>query len=860
MAKRKSKDKQAATAGDPYAGREAEKYEKPIPSREFILQQMARSAEPVSHAQLCEELGLDDEDQQEALRRRLIAMSRDGQLISNRRGVYGLVDRMELLRGRVHGNKEGYGFFVPQDGSGDLFLGPREMQKVFDGDIVLARVSGVDRRGRREGMIVEVLERSCTQLVGRYYSEDGLGVVVPDNRRINQEILVVEKDSKGAGDGQFVVVEITAYPDRHRKTKGRITEILGDHMTPGMEIDVAIRSHDLPWEWPVAVTQAAEALDDHVPAEEIRQRVDLRDLPFVTIDGEDAKDFDDAVFCERASRGGYKLYVAVADVSHYVTPGSPLDREAQNRGNSVYFPGHVIPMLPEKLSNGLCSLRPDVDRLTMVCEMQVSRAGRITNYWFYEAVIHSHARLTYTEYSDMMEEQSTTARRRSQKRLRKHYGELVPHLELLYELYKKLAHVRRQAGSLDFGSNETRIVFGETRKIREIVPVERNDAHRLIEECMLAANVCTARFLDSARLPVLYRVHEGPNEEKLDNLREYLRELGIVLSRHKKPKPRDFQRVLQQAADRPDRHLIETMLVRSMLQAVYQPDNIGHFGLGFDAYTHFTSPIRRYPDLLIHRALRYLIRRMSQWRHVRKARGAPRLPRKQVYPYDREDMQQFGEFCSMTERRADDAVDDVVEWLKCEYVSDRVGEEFDGTVAGVTGFGIFVTLDGIYVEGLVHITELRNDYYQFDPVHQLLRGQHSGVTYHLGDAVKVRIARVDLDERKIDLVLAEDKPASKRRRRKGSGGRGKSKAVDQMGEASKSAKSARKGAGEKSGKKSESKDKPKDKSKGQESGKKNVSKDTSNTDAAGSGKSRGKDAGGKGQSAGRSRSRRSRRG
>lgn len=743
------------TIHDPFAGREAENYDNPIPSREFILDYMAKTGQPVSHPDLCKQLGLESYDQTEALRRRLIAMSRDGQLIGNRRGVYGLVDRMEMGKGRVQGSKEGYGFFIPQDGSGDLFLGPAEMQKVFDGDIVLARVSGVDRRGRREGMIVEVLERRCKQVVGRYYWEQGVGVLVPDNRRNSQELIIPEGESRGAADGQFVVAEITSYPTNRRKAIAKIVEILGDHMTPGMEIDVAVRSHDIPFKWPREVTQTVKGLSEHVAEADSAKRIDLRHLPFVTIDGEDAKDFDDAVFCEPQSSGGYKLYVAIADVSHYVAPNSPLDKEAQNRGNSVYFPGHVIPMLPEVLSNGLCSLKPAVDRLVMVCEMHMNKHGKRQDYFFYESVIHSHARLTYTEASEMLEEQVTVTKQRSQERLRKRHADLMPHLESLYELYKKLAKAREAAGALDFASTETRIVFGETRKIAEIVPVIRNDAHRLIEECMLAANVCTAEFLESSKLPVLYRVHEGPNMDKMENLRTFLKEIGLVLSRGK-PEPKDYQRVLQKVADRPDAHMIQVMLVRSMLQAVYQAENIGHFGLGFAAYTHFTSPIRRYPDLLVHRALRFLIRNPKQSKHVRKVPDAKPVSMKEVYPYQMSDMQSFGEICSMTERRADGASYDVTDWLKCEYVQDRVGDEFAGTVTSVTGFGLFVELSDIYVEGLVHITALRNDYYQFDPVHQSLRGEHSGLTYRMGDSVRVKVVRVDLDDRKIDLHMADD--------------------------------------------------------------------------------------------------------
>jgi ribonuclease R len=816
----------SAPIKDPFANREAENYEKPIPSREFIMDYMEKVGEPVSYEHLCEHLELtDDEDQLEALRRRLIAMARDGQLISNRRGVYGLADKMELIKGRIQGNKEGMGFFIPQDGSGDLFLSPGEMVKVFDGDIVLARVSGVDRRGRREGMIVEVLERRTTQVVGRFYHESGFGLVVPDNRRISQEILIPEKDIGKAKDGQFVVAEIRSYADSRRKAVGAITEILGDHMAPGMEIDVALRGHGIPFEWPADVDRAVEGLTEEVAEADLVNRIDLRKLPFVTIDGEDAKDFDDAVFCEPMDNGGSRLYVAIADVSHYVKPNSPLDDEAQKRGNSVYFPGHVVPMLPEVLSNGLCSLKPKVNRLTMVCEMELNADGKVEHYRFYEGVIFSHARLTYTEVADMLEEPDSDVRTRSRERLRERYADVLPHLETLYETYLRLAKCRQEAGALDFSSTETRIVFGETRKIAEIVPVIRNNAHRLVEECMLAANVCTARFLEDSDLPVLYRIHEGPNPEKLDNLSAFLREMGLVLTRKDKPEPKDYQRILESVGDRPDAHLIQTMLVRSMLQAVYAPENIGHFGLGFDAYTHFTSPIRRYPDLLVHRALRFLIREGKKKQQIRQVDGAPKLTRKEIYPYQLKDMQHFGETCSTYERRADAASYDVQDWLKCEYVQDRVGDDFEGTVASVTGFGLFVMLNDIYVEGLVHITALANDYYKFDPVHQMLVGEHSGTTFHLGDSVRVRVARVDLDDRKIDLQLLDSSgnvAADKARKGRGKdGGKGKG---------------AGKGAGKAKG---EIKGKAEPKAKSTRAGKSNAKAKDKLDDAAPKAKSRG---------------------
>jgi ribonuclease R len=782
------------SAKDPFASREAENYENPIPSREFILEHLEEAGEPLGHTELCERLKLVSDEQIEALRRRLIAMSRDGQIISNRRGMYGLASSMELIKGRIQGNKDGFGFFIPEDGSEDLFLGAREMETLFDGDKVLARVSGVDNRGRKEGTIVEVLQRRFTQIVGRYYHEQGFGVVVPDSKRVSHEILIPDQNAGNAKDGDFVVAEIVEYPTRRRKAIARIAEVLGDSSTPGLEIDVALRSHDIPHEWPKAVEKQVRGFVEEVVEADLVGRKDMRDIPFVTIDGEDAKDFDDAVYAREHKRGNWTLYVAIADVSHYVQPKSALDEEAINRATSVYFPGHVVPMLPEKLSNGLCSLKPKVDRLTMVCEMEISALGEMTSYKFYEAVIHSHGRLTYNEVADIVQPAETDLQQRVQAKQSKRYAELVPHLISLYGLFHALRETREANGAMDFDTTETRIVFGENRKIAEIVPVYRNDAHKLIEECMLRANVAAALLLESAELPALYRVHEGPNPDKLENLRAFLREMGLHMGGGLKPTPRDYQAVLKQIAQRPDHHLLQTMLIRSMMQAVYQPDNVGHFGLGYEAYTHFTSPIRRYPDLLVHRGIRHLIRN-SKHKCVEKQSDAPKLTKAKIYPYNLDDMARFGEHASMAERRADAAGYSVVDWLKCEYMQDKIGEEFVATVTSVTSFGLFVELNDIFVEGLVHVTELSNDYYRFDPIRHCLEGERSRKVYRLGDSVEVRVVRVDLDEKKIDLQMlggggergrVEAKP-------KGGAGRGagKSSAKEKNGKAAKESKPGR---------------------------------------------------------------------
>lgn len=716
---------------DPFAEREAQKYENPIPSREFIMQMLDEQGMPLTYAEIARTLALHDEVAREALQRRLRAMERDGQLIQNRRGGYGLISKMDLLPGRVLGHPDGFGFLVPDDGTADLFLSARQMQQLFHGDRALARVTGLDRRGRREGAVIEVLERNTDRLVGRFNLQGGVGFVAADNKRIVQEILVPPDQAYGAKNGQIVTVQIMEYPTRNRQAFGRVIEILGDHMAPGMEIDMAIRSYQLPQDWSILVEEEVRELPAIVAGEDKQGRTDLRELPLVTIDGEDAMDFDDAVYCEPMGKG-WRLVVAIADVSHYVQPGGALDCEARVRGNSVYFPGRVIPMLPEQLSNGLCSLNPQVDRLCMACDMELSATGILRKYTFYPAVMRSAARLTYTDVAAMLVDGDVD--------LRKQHAALVPHLEDLYALFQKLLVQRKKRGAIDFATTETRIVFGLDKKIDSVVPTVRNDAHCLIEECMLLANVAAARFLDKSKVPVVYRVHAPPREDKLTKLREFLRELGLSLGGGEQPAAEDYSDLLKRIADRPDAHLIQTVMLRSMMQAVYSPDNLGHFGLAYEAYTHFTSPIRRYSDLLVHRAIRHVL--------------AGRKPASFRYSHD--EMLLLGDHCSMTERRADEATRDVVDWLKCEYMQDKIGEEFSGLITSVTGFGLFVELEDIYVEGLIHIATLQNDYYRHDQAHHRLVGERTRRIYRLADRLQVRVARVDLDDRKIDFELVDD--------------------------------------------------------------------------------------------------------
>ncbi len=744
---------------DPHMQREASKYDNPVPSREFILEFLASQNTSIGHLDLCEKFALTGEDEIEALRRRLIAMCRDNQLTSNRNDEYKPLLESELIEGYVQGNKEGHGFLLrPSDD--DIFLSARQMQNVMDGDKVKVRLSGRSVKGRLDGVVVEVLERKHTQMVGRYYLESGTAFVTPENPRIAQDIQITTDSGLAPTHGQYVLAEIVSYAERGKPAQGLVKKILGDFMAPGVEIEVAMHRYEIPNEWPVAVEKQIKNFVAEVAEEDKANRVDLRDTPFVTIDGEDARDFDDAVYCEKTP-GGWKLFVAIADVSHYVKKDSPLDEEAIVRGNSVYFPGRVIPMLPEVLSNGLCSLNPDVDRLAMVAEISLTSRGKMRGFKFYEGLIRSHARLTYSKVAKMIaaepEEQGLE--------LRERYKSIISHIDDLNGLYHTLKGARDERGAMEFDTVETRMVFDENSKIEHIVPVERNDAHKLIEECMLCANVATAELLIKSDLPALFRVHEGPKDDRLLTLRTYLGLLGLELTGGAKPTPADYAMLSEAIKDRPDARSIQTMMLRSMSQAVYQADNMGHFGLNYEAYTHFTSPIRRYPDLLVHRAIRYLIRGEGRpvVRQVHRVKGSPELKKRKIYGYEHADMDGFGDSCSVTERRADEATRDVEAWLKCQYVEQHLGEPFDGVVTAVTSFGLFVELQGLFVDGLVHISGLGQDYFVHDIEHQAIVGERTGRVFRLGDSLKVRVSSVNLEQRKIDLSLDDTAPRARKK-------------------------------------------------------------------------------------------------
>ncbi len=717
---------------DPDAELEAQRYENPIASRNLILSEI-RQEGALTFESLTEHLGIKTDDQRDALGKRLRAMVRDGQLVQNRRGGYLPVDESHLVRGRVVAHPDGYGFLIPEAGGDDLYLHARQMRTLLHGDKAVVRVAGVDRRGRLEGAVISVFERANQFIVGRLFIESGVSFVVADNKRITQDILIPDGALGGAANGQIVKVEITEQPTFKRQPIGKVVDVIGDHMAPGMEIDIAIHNYGLPHEFPQPVLDAADEWGQNVRTGDKRGRVDLRNVPLVTIDGEDARDFDDAVYCEPIEKGkdaGWRLLVAIAEVAHYVQPGSALDKEAYDRATSVYFPGRVIPMLPENLSNGLCSLNPRVDRLCLVCEMQISNQGEIKDYSFYEAVIRSHARLTYNKVAAAVVDRKPAAIEAVEP--------VLPHLQDLHAMYKRMDKARQKRGAIDFDTTETKFVFTAEHRIKNIMPLVRNDAHKIIEECMIAANICAARFIAHNKIPSLYRVHESPDDDKLEELRGFLDDLGLKLGApSRKISPRDYARLSASIRQRDDIHLIQTLMLRSMQQAMYRPDNHGHFGLALKHYAHFTSPIRRYPDLLVHRAIKHII-------HKR---------RKRDFPYDQNTMTTFGEHCSANERRADEATRDAEFAMKCEYMLDKVGSEFSARVTGVVSFGLFVELEEYYVEGLIHITSLPKDYYDFDPITHRLVGENRGMVFRLSDKVNVRLSNVDMDERRIDFEL-----------------------------------------------------------------------------------------------------------
>ena len=719
---------------DPFLKREKQRYEHPLPSREWIIELLEQKGVPSKIEVLARELSIMEEEY-EFFERRLKAMARDGQVLINRRGAVCAADKLDLVKCRVEAHKDGFGFAVPLTPTkdGDFVLYERQMRGIMHGDIVTVRPAGIDRRGRREGTVLDIVERAQSKVVGRFYMDRGVAILEAEDKRLNQSI-VLEPDSVAyfkPESGQVIVGEIETYPEQNRPAVAKIIEVLGDYADSGMEIEIAVRKHHLPHQFSEACTKAAKKIPDHVRKSDLKGRVDLRDLPLVTIDGETARDFDDAVFAEKVGRN-YRLVVAIADVSHYVRPDDAIDTDAQERSTSVYFPRRVIPMLPENLSNGIFSLNPDVERLCMVCDMVITYAGNIKEYRFYPAVMRSHGRLTYNQVWDWISDDLDHPHKAQ--------------IDTLYKLFKILQKKRFERGAVEFESVETQMLFDDNGKIEKIVPVVRNDAHKLIEECMLAANVCAAEFLMKNKHTALFRNHLGPTPEKLATLREQLGLLGLQLGGGDNPTPKDYAALAEQFKGRPDAELLQVMMLRSMQQAVYEPHCDGHFGLAYEAYAHFTSPIRRYPDLTVHRAIKAVLNQQTY------------TPNKS--------WQALGVHTSFCERRADDASRDVENWLKTYYMRDKVGEIFEGKISGMTNFGLFVTLDGIHIDGLVHISDLGEDYFNFRPEIMAIEGERSGIRFNMGDKVSVRVARADLDTSKIDLTLISGGSSGKKRHAK----------------------------------------------------------------------------------------------
>lgn len=788
---KKNKSKTKNKKSDPFADREAQKYSHPIPSREFIITHLKELKKPKSFQDLFESLRLSEEHESIALKRRIKAMVRDGQLERLRGGHYWPAACHVLIQGKVLIEKKPQFkvWVVPNESGPRVLLPSYQAQALSSGDEVVVSVpeyastsfsrkreSSKGKAGKfkdkksskashsetpKEGRVIEVISSKQLRITGRFIQEKGLSSVIPHGKDFTQDILIPAGKEKGAQNGEIVIVQIDKESTQSQWSEplGEVVEVLGHEDKAGIEIEASIRAYELPTHFSREIEEEMAELSSTIPKSALKDRLDLRDLPFVTIDGEDAKDFDDAVYCEPRQGGGWNLYVAIADVSFYVRPGTPLDSEARLRGNSVYFPGRVIPMLPEALSNELCSLKPKVDRLTMVCELAINKAGKVTRYDFHEGVICSQERLTYTKVAALLQP--------GNQQLKETYQHVLPHLQELEKLYRALKEEREIRGAIEFETIETRIIFDNNSKITRIEPVVRNDAHRIIEECMLCANVATAKFLKKHKLPGLYRNHEGPQEDKLADLKLFLNELGLTLGGGKNPTPLDYSKLLNSIQKRPDVNVIQTVLLRSLSQAVYAPENVGHFGLAYPAYCHFTSPIRRYPDLLVHRQIRMLLQ--GKWDPAKHAKQEKEIQKQ---------LEQLGVHTSATERRADEATREAIRWLKCEYIQKHVGDSFDGIISGVTRFGFFVELNDIYIDGLVHVMSLKDDYYYFDAAHHRLVGERLRKAYRLGDTVKVTVSKVNIEARRIDFELVgssskvaprptprKEKPKKRRRRR-----------------------------------------------------------------------------------------------
>lgn len=689
---------------------------------------------PMTVSEIEDTFGMIEAEEFKELVKTLVKMEAQGYVVRSRANRYGLPERMNLLRGRFIGHAKGFGFVAPEEeGMDDIFIPPHEINGALNGDTVLIRVLNESSGDRREGTITKIVERSKTTFVGTYQANRGFGFVIPDDKKLNMDIYVAKEDTLGAVDGHKVVVEVTAWPDEIKSASGMVTKILGHKNDPGVDILSILYKYDIPPEFPQEVVDAAGQVSDEVSEQDLIGRRDLRSEVIVTIDGADAKDLDDAVTVTKNADGTYKLGVHIADVSHYVAEGSVLDQEAYERATSVYLTDRVIPMIPHRLSNGICSLNPQVDRLTLSCEMTIDGSGQVVQHEIFQSVINTTERMTYTDVYKILEESN------EHPELLERYEQLVPMFQQMAELAAILRQKRMARGAIDFDFKESKVLVDEEGWPTDIVLRERTVAERLIEEFMLAANETIAEHFHWMELPFLYRIHEDPKPEKLQRFFEFVTNFGLVIkgtgnSIH----PKALQEIIRSIEGMPEEPVISTMLLRSLQQAKYYPESLGHFGLSTDYYTHFTSPIRRYPDLIVHRLIRtYLINGDTSKETVFKWQQA---------------MDEIADHTSERERRAVEAERDTDALKKAQFMFDKIGEEFVGMVSSLTNFGMFVELPNT-VEGLVHISNMTDDYYRFDDRQMVLIGERTGRQFHIGDEVTVRVANVVIEESSIDFEV-----------------------------------------------------------------------------------------------------------
>ena len=696
-------------------------------SAEELLQVMREEDRPLLLREILHRLGLQKE-QRRGAREWLRGLAEEGRVVRIRGNRYGLPSKMNLIVGRVKAHPDGYGFVIPEsEEEEDIFISPRNLKEAMHGDRVVARIESVRKKGR-EGSVIRILERKTRKVVGKFMRAKNYSYIIPEDERILQEVFIPEGETKRARPDQIVVAEITQYPTERARPVGRITHLLGYPDDPDIEPQIIIHKYDLPHRFSSAAIKEAQNFPLTPPPPEYKDRVDLRGIPTFTIDGENARDFDDAVSIEKEKDGGMKLYVSISDVSHYVKGETALDNEAYFRGTSVYFPDRAIPMFPTEISNEICCLHPRMDRLTLTAELRYDANGEGRGIKFYSSVIRSDERLTYTWVRKMLVD--------GDSELKGKFKDLLPSLELMADLCRELRRRRAERGAIDFDLPEPTVILNLQGETEEVIRAERNLAHQIIEEFMIAANEAVAHFMEERGFPFIYRIHEPPKKEMIDEFRRFISQLGYKMRKDSDHSPKEFQRILSEVKGRPEERVVNEILLRSMKWAKYSAINLGHFGLASDGYTHFTSPIRRYPDLIVHRLLKKVL-----------SKKEVKLPE--------EILANKADYLSNRERVAMEAEREILNRYRVRFMRDKIGEEFEGIISGVTAFGFFVELKNIFVEGLVRVTSLYDDYYQYHEKRYCLVGERTHKTFRIGDKVKVRVERVDLERRHIDFGIIQ---------------------------------------------------------------------------------------------------------